>query len=119
MARDLNMNYVRIGSLRVAKALHEFIEQGPLRERASLSEAFWSGFAGLLLDYRPRNRQLLQVRGELQSRIDQYHHERSDEPFDLGHYETSADRLHVCPDGFADRPFKLAKKELNFKNLNL
>ena len=27
MARDLNMNYARIGSLRVAKALHEFIEQ--------------------------------------------------------------------------------------------
>src|SRR6266508_6241220 len=27
MARDLHMNYVRIGSLSVAKALHEFLEQ--------------------------------------------------------------------------------------------
>jgi malate synthase len=34
MARDLNMNYVRIGSLRVAKALHEFIEQEATRGKA-------------------------------------------------------------------------------------
>jgi len=87
MARDLNMNYVRIGSLRVAKALHEFIEQEATPGTSTSSEAFWSGFAELLLDCGPRNRQLLQVRDELQSRIDQYHQEHSDEPFDLGHYE--------------------------------
>jgi hypothetical protein len=51
MARDLNMNYGRIGSLRVAKALHEFIEQEATRGRSISSEASWSGFAGLLLDY--------------------------------------------------------------------
>jgi len=104
------MNYVRIGSLSVAKALHGFIEQEAAPGTSISAEAFWSGFAELLHDYGPRNRQLLQVRDELQFRIDQYHQERSDEPFDLGHYETSADRLHVCSGGFADRPFKLAKK---------
>jgi len=44
MARDLNMNYVRIGSLRVAKALHEFIEQEATPGTSTSSEAFWSGF---------------------------------------------------------------------------
>src|SRR5262252_8087751 len=87
MARDLPMNSVRIGSLSVAKALHEFIEQEAAPGTSISPEAFWSGFAELLHDYGPRNHQLLQVRDEFQSRIDQYHQKRSDEPFDLGDYE--------------------------------
>jgi malate synthase len=81
------MNYVRIGSLRVDKALHEFIEQEATPRTSISAEAFWSGFAELLHDYGPRNRQLLQVRDELQSRIDQYHRERFGERLDLGDYE--------------------------------
>jgi malate synthase len=87
MARDPHMNYVRIGSLRVDKALHEFIEQEATPRTSISAEAFWSGFAELLHDYGPRNRQLLQVRDELQSRIDQYHRERFGERLDLGDYE--------------------------------
>src|SRR5262245_51704437 len=84
MARDLPMNYVRIGTLSVAKALHEFIEQEAGPGTNISAEAFWSGFAELLRDCGTRNRQLLQVRDELQSCIDQYHRERSGEPLDLG-----------------------------------
>ncbi|TMJ86677.1 MAG: hypothetical protein E6G76_14110 [Alphaproteobacteria bacterium] len=87
MARDPHMNYVRIGSLRVDKALHEFIEQEATPRTSISAEAFWSGFAELLHDYGPRNRQLLQVRDELQSPIDQYHRERFGERLDLGDYE--------------------------------
>ena len=87
MARDLPINYVRIGSLSVAKALHEFIQQAAAPGTSISAEAFWSGFAELLRECGTRNRQLLQVRDELQSRIDQYHRERSGEPLDLGDYE--------------------------------
>src|SRR5262249_42597135 len=51
------------------------------------AEAFWSGFADLLREFGPSNRELLQLRNELQSRIDQYHRERSGEPLDVGDYE--------------------------------
>src|SRR5438874_10876152 len=81
------MNYVLIGSLRVAKALHQFIEQEAGPGTSLSAEAFWSGFAELLRDCGTRNRQLLQVRDELQSCIDQYHRERPGEPLDLGDYE--------------------------------
>ena len=81
------MNYVRIGSLSVVKALHEFIAQEAAPGTSISAEAFWSGFAELLRECGTRNRQLLQVRDELQSRIDQYHRERSGEPLDLGDYE--------------------------------
>src|SRR5262249_30423044 len=46
------------------------------------------------------NRQLLQVRDELQSRIDQYHRERSGEPLDLGDYERFLHEIgYVLPEG--------------------
>jgi malate synthase len=99
MARDLPMNYVRIGSLSVAKALHEFIEQEVAPGTGLSAEAFWSGFAELLHDCGTRNRQLLQVRDELQSCIDQYHRERSGEPLDFGDYERFLrDIGYVLPD---------------------
>src|SRR5512132_3846683 len=100
MARDLHMNYVRIGSLSVAKALHEFLEQEAAPGTSISAEAFWSGFAELLRDCGTRNRQLLEVRDELQSRIDQYHRERSGEPLDLGDYERLLrDIGYVLPEG--------------------
>src|SRR5262249_18242168 len=100
MARDLHMNYVRIGSLSVAKALHEFIEQEAAPGTSLSAEAFWSCFAELLRDCGTPNRQLLQVRDELQSRIDQYHRERSGEPFDLSDYERFLrDIGYVLPEG--------------------
>src|SRR5215475_2431055 len=100
MARDLHMNYVRIGSLSVAKALHEFIQQRAAPGTNISAEAFWSGFAELLRECGRRNRQLLQVRDELQSRIDQYHRERSGAPLDLGDYERFLrDIGYVLPEG--------------------
>src|SRR6266446_5267810 len=100
MARDLHMNYLRIGSLSVAKVLHEFIQQAAAPGTSISAEAFWSGFAELLRECGTRNRQLLQVRDELQSRIDQYHRERSGEPLDLGEYERFLrDIGYVLPKG--------------------
>src|SRR5205807_3055721 len=100
MARDLHMNYLRIGSLSVAKALHEFIQQAAAPGTSISAEVFWSGFAELLRECGTRNRQLLQVRDELQSRIDQYHRERSGEPLDLGEYERFLrDIGYVLPEG--------------------
>src|SRR5881397_3504886 len=100
MARNLHMNYLRIGSLSVARALHEFILQAAAPGTSISAEAFWSGFAELLRECGTRNRQLLQVRDELQSRIDQYHRERCGEPLDLGDYERFLrDIGYVLPKG--------------------
>jgi malate synthase len=100
MARDLHMNYVRIGSLGVAKALHEFIEQEATPGTSISAEAFWSGFTELVRDCGTRNRQLLQVRDELQFRIDQYHRERFGERLDLDEYERFLrDIGYVLPEG--------------------
>src|SRR5437588_2029127 len=100
MARELSIDYVGIGSLSIAKALHEFIEQEAVPGTSLSAEAFWVAFADLLRECGTRNRQLLQVREELQSRIDQYHRERSGEPLDVGDYERFLrDIGYLLPEG--------------------
>src|SRR5436853_4715188 len=100
MARNLHMNYLRIGSLSVARALHEFIQQAAAPGTSISAEAFCSGFTELVRDFGTCNRQLLQVRDELQSRIDQYHRDRSGEPLDLGDYARFLrDIGYVLPEG--------------------
>src|SRR5437762_14069276 len=99
MARDPHMNYVRIGSLRVDKALHEFIEQEATPGTSISAEAFWSGFTELVRDCGTCNRQLLQVRAALPSRIAQYHRDRSGEPLALADDERfMRDTGHVLPE---------------------
>src|SRR5438105_11030481 len=87
MARDLPMNYVRIGSLSVAKALHEFIEQESAPGTSITAQAFWAGLAALFREFAPRNRELLGVRDDLQSRIDAWHKARGGSGFDQAEYE--------------------------------
>ena len=94
------MNYVRIESVSVVKALYEFIEREAAPGTSISAEAFWSGFADLLREFGPRNRELLQLRNELQSRIDQYHRERSGEPLDVGDYERFLHNIgYLLPEG--------------------
>jgi malate synthase len=94
------MDYVRIESVSVVKALHEFIEREAASGTSISAEAFWSGFADLLREFGPRNRELLQLRNELQSRIDQYHRERFGEPLDVADYERFLrDIGYLLPEG--------------------
>ena len=76
----------RIG-IKVAGVLHAFIEEEALPGTGVAPDAFWNGLAGLVRDLAPRNRDLLDRRDELQSRIDAYHRANAGKPFDAPGYE--------------------------------
>ena len=59
----------------------------PSRTRPSQREAFWAGFAAIVRDLAPRNRELLALRDVLQARIDEYHRVHAGRPFDAAGYE--------------------------------
>jgi malate synthase len=69
------MSRVTAAGLAVAGDLHAFIEQDVVPGSGLTADAFWSGFAALVRDLAPRNRQLLVRRDELQAKIDAYHAE--------------------------------------------
>ncbi|MEP0190510.1 MAG: malate synthase G [Erythrobacter sp.] len=66
--------------LAVDAALATFLETQVLAPLGRDAEAFWSGFAALLNEFAARNRQLLDVREQLQMAIDAWHAERKGVP---------------------------------------
>ena len=82
------MNFAQTDRLSVAQSLHAFIEREALPGAGISAAAFWSGLADLVRDFGQRNRQLLEVRDALQSRIDVYHHDRAAESLKISEYES-------------------------------
>jgi malate synthase len=69
--------------LTVDDRLYDFVETDLLPGAGVVAEAFWDGLERLLLDFTPKNRELLAVRDDLQARIDGWWRERRGRPLDL------------------------------------
>ena len=61
---------VQVGSLQVAKVLHDFINQQAIPGTGVDATAFWAGFEALINDLAPKNKALLAKRDDLQAQID-------------------------------------------------
>ncbi|MXO47018.1 malate synthase G [Erythrobacter vulgaris] len=79
-------NYVTRAGIQTDPALAEFFEREVLAPLDLDVNQFWEGFAGLLGEFAPRNRALLNKREELQAKIDAWHIERKGQPHDAGAY---------------------------------
>ena len=69
---------VTVGGVQVATVLHDFITSEALPGTGVDADAFWDGVGRIITDLAPRNRELLAVRDELQSKIDDWHHRNSE-----------------------------------------
>ncbi|MGC4024576.1 MAG: malate synthase G [Mesorhizobium sp.] len=78
---------IAIDGLRVARELHDFVTNEAIPGTGIDPAAFWKGFARLVYDLAPRNRELLAKRDALQDKIDQYHR-KNGVPSDLGAYKS-------------------------------
>jgi malate synthase len=73
--------------LSVDAGLATFLERDLLTPLGRDVDAFWQGFAALLADFMPRNRELLAKREALQAQIDAWHIERAGRPHDAAAYK--------------------------------
>ena len=87
-------------NLSVGAPLYDFIENEALPGSGVDRDAFWAGFAGLLADFTPRNRDLLERREELQAQIDAWHKERVGQPHDAPAYRAFLEEIgYLVPEG--------------------
>jgi len=101
---------IEAGDLEVAKVLYEFINDEALPGTGVDAERFWSALDRIIHDLAPRNRELLARRDELQARIDAWHLERREQPFDLEAYQGFLREIgYLEPEGeaFAARTAKV------------
>ncbi|HTJ56768.1 MAG TPA: malate synthase G [Devosiaceae bacterium] len=68
-------DYLEKSGLKVESLLANFIEAEALPGTGIDQEKFWRGFARLAADFMPRNRRLVELRDDLQGKIDAWHHE--------------------------------------------
>jgi malate synthase len=87
MNARIEIGRVEVAGLAVARTLHEFIEHEALPGSGITTQEFWSGLAALIRELGPRNRRLLALRDELQSRIDDFHHAGAGRTIDRTAYE--------------------------------
>jgi len=72
--RNTTMNSFMPKSLQIIdKDFHDFIEREVLPHVDVEAENFWNGLGALLEEFTPRNRELLEVRQQLQNQIDLWH----------------------------------------------
>lgn len=67
-------DYVKVGNLQVAPVLYEFINKQAVPDSGISSDDFWAGLEAILHHLAPKNKQLLQMRDEMQEKIDDWHH---------------------------------------------
>lgn len=72
--------YVEVAGLQVDRVLRNFIDTELLPAIGKDAEGFWRGFAGIIRDFTPRNKELLTRRDELQQKLDDYYHANPGQP---------------------------------------
>jgi malate synthase len=86
--------------LQVDAVLARFLEDEALPGSGIEAAVFWSGLAGLLADFAPRNRALLAQREELQAKIDAWHVARRGQPHDHAAYKAFLAEIgYLLPEG--------------------
>ncbi len=94
---------VKVGNLRVAQVLYDFVNEEALPGTGLDPDTFWSGVDKVVADLTPKNEELLARRDDLQARIDKWHRQRVIEPIDAEAYQqflTEIGYLLPEPDDF-------------------
>src|SRR6267142_5598263 len=84
---------VKVGNLRVAQVLYDFINNEALPGTDIDPDSFWAGVDKVVTDLSPQNQDLLARRDDLQAQIDKYHRQHVIEPIDPDGYK------QFLPDG--------------------
>ncbi|TVR45277.1 MAG: malate synthase G [Rhodobacteraceae bacterium] len=86
--------------LTIAPELQRFIEQEVLPGLDITADQLWSGLAGLLQDFTPQNRALLEKRATIQRQIDTWHRDNRDRPHDRDGYKAFLHEIgYLVPEG--------------------
>ncbi|MCB5424983.1 malate synthase G [Altererythrobacter sp. CC-YST694] len=102
---------VERSGLQVDAALAAFLENEVLAPLDRDAGEFWQGFAAICDRFVARNRELLAIREDFQSRIDAWHRERLGKPHDPQAYETFLREIgYLVPE---PAPFKIGTKNVD------
>ena len=93
---------VEFNTLSIAKSLYDLVTTEIASGTGVEPDDFWSALEAIVRDLGPKNRELLDKRDTLQSKIDAWHKERKAQPVDLDEYKSFLrDIGYLLPEGDA------------------
>ncbi|PRD44013.1 malate synthase G [Phyllobacterium phragmitis] len=91
---------IEIDGLKVAKELYDFINNEAIPGTGVEPAVFWSGFAEIVRDLAPKNRQLLAKRDAFQARIDAWYKAKRDTGYSPAEYQAFLKEIgYLLPEG--------------------
>ncbi len=69
----MSKNYQNVNNLKISEELLSFVNKELLKGLDISSEKFWEGFDNAVHDLAPQNKELIQIREDLQKKIDDWH----------------------------------------------
>lgn len=113
--------YVNVGKIKVEKNIYDFFSEKVVPEAELDVEQFWRDFEKIVLDFTPRNKELLEKRDELQNKIDAWIKENK-ENFDpeaykkfleeIGYLEKEVEDFEISVENVDDEIAKIAGPQL-------
>ena len=79
--------YININSLKVSENLAKFIREELLEDLNISPEKFWTGFEKVVKELAPKNKELINIRENLQKKIDEWHLKNKGNEFNLNEYK--------------------------------
>ena len=97
--RDASPERIERAGLLVAPAIDAVVTRAADGTGVAV-DAFWSGLAAALAELGPRNAELLAIREDMQAKIDAWHAERRDRPFEIDAYTAFLREIgYIVPEG--------------------
>ncbi|MFT4520358.1 MAG: malate synthase [Halioglobus sp.] len=91
---------IQEGGLQIAPVLHQLLEQDIAPGTSIEASQFWQALEDIVNTLGPRNRQLLQIREDLQAKIDDWHRANPGADYDKAAYKAFLQEIgYLLPEG--------------------
>ena len=83
----MSKNYQNVNNLKISEELLSFVNKELLKDLDISSEKFWEGFDKAVHDLAPKNKELIQIRENLQKKIDDWHIKNKGNEIEIEQYK--------------------------------
>ena len=107
----MSKNYQNVNNLKISEELLSFVNNELLKGLEISSEKFWSGFDNAVHELAPKNKELIQIREDLQKKIDDWHIKNKGNEINIEEYKNFLKEIGYLKDEGPD--FKIETKNVD------
>ena len=113
----MSNNYVSINNLKVSEVLLSFVNDELLKDTAISPEKFWSGFDKIVHELAPRNKELINIRKDLQKKIDDWHIKNKGNQINIEEYKKFLKEINYLKNEGPDFEIQTSNVDDEIKNI--